>query len=320
MRGDDLAAFPIDGNTPDDVRLLHHILSRQPATGQTINTCNCGTAMRFLTAYFAQKKGCEVVLDGSERMRQRPINQLVEALQSIGAEIEYQCNKDLPPVRIKGRTLAHKAVTLNQPQSTQFVSALMLIGTEVQTDCRSPYIDMTQAIIGSRKSDADIIERDWSAAAFWYEYIALKGGCLHLDGLRHDSLQGDKIIVQIFRHFGVETAFDSTGATVCKSFAADHAPCVVNFQTCPDLYPAVFATCHRLNIPGHFSGLQSLTLKESNRLQAMQQMTTATADAMSYGDHRIAMALTVAGYNVDDTLCISKSYPQFLKQWKMLQS
>ena len=361
---------------PDDVLLLHRALTtlRTFKTSKTLSTPhidvgNCGTAMRFLTAYCAQLAGQTTILDGVERMRHRPIGQLVDALREIGADIEYLGEEGFPPLRIMGKALdKSKPITLNQPQSTQFVSALLLIGANVQTDSTSPYITLTREMIknkeqGTKNKDKLLttdqtqvtnlgslllapyseIERDWSSAAFWYEYVALYGGEITLPGLSRDSLQGDKVVADIFTHLGVHTTYTADGITLSpirgprrcshrgEHFAyseASYSPLsgrpiaaqaasrskilVQDFGNCPDLYPAVALTCERLGIELHATGVDSLPLKESDRLRAVREHRT---DA----DHRMAMALLVAGYEVDDTACISKSYPQFLEQFRQLR-
>ena len=317
-----MACLTLDASAPGDVRLLHGILTRP--LPPVVHCANCGTAMRFLTAYFAQRAGIELTLDGSERMRRRPVGQLVDALRQLGADIEYRGEEGFPPLHIRGRQLQHKKVSVLRPQSTQFVSALLLIGADVVTDCRSPYIDMTRTLCNHPLADEPAaIERDWSAAAFWYEWVALHGGTLFLEGLCQDSLQGDRIVADLFSRFGVRTTYRSDGVLLeampkpCPSLAQE-----IDFSACPDLYPAVFATCVRLGIRLPFTGLERLPLKESDRLAAMRQLVDEPQKEIyrTFGDHRIAMAMLCAGYGVDDTDCISKSYPQFMEQWRTLPS
>ena len=330
----------VSADMPDDVQLLHKALttllhSTQPYS--TLNLGNCGTAMRFLTAYCAQKEGQTTILDGVERMHHRPIGQLVEALREIGAQIEYLGEDGYPPLRIIGCALdKHRIVRINNPLSTQFISALLLIGANVQTDSTSPYIDITRAIIeqftrriSSRSQGVDCerkvvennvvgvvglnnLESDWSSAAFWYEYVALHGGEIKLPGLFRDSLQGDKVVADIFAQLGVQTHYTTEGVVISSS-PLHHTPHTIHqdFASCPDLYPAVALTCERLGITLDATGTESLPLKESDRLRAVREHLTDH-------DHRMAMALLVAGYPVDDTDCIAKSYPQFLEQWQKI--
>jgi 3-phosphoshikimate 1-carboxyvinyltransferase len=331
IHGDGL--MTVSATLPEDVQILHRALTtiKTFRTSKTLSTpCvdvgNCGTAARFLTAYLAQCEGYVTILDGVERMRHRPIGQLVDALRCIGADIEYLGQEGYLPLRIKGCALdKQKIVTLNHPQSTQFVSALLLIGANVQTDSTSPYITLTRAMIKQWGKAAeytsslvggvggDLIERDWSSAAFWYEYVALYGGEITLPGLSLDSLQGDKVVADIFAQLGVTTQYTEEGIQICRSQAIINSKILIqNFSACPDLYPAVALTCERLGIALHATGVESLPLKESDRLRAVREHRTDN-------DHRMAMALLIAGYEVDDTACISKSYPHFLDEYRKLQ-
>ena len=320
IHGDGLMTVSCD--MPDDVQLLHRALTTLHNPTQsytTLHLSNCGTAMRFLTAYCAQLEGQTTILDGVERMHHRPIGQLVDALREIGADIEYLGEEGFPPLRINGKTLdKSKPITLNRPQSTQFVSALLLIGANVQTDSTSPYITLTRELIQHyttlhHSTQRYTIEKDWSSAAFWYEYVALHGGEITLPGLSSDSLQGDKVVADIFAHLGVTTQYTEEGIQIRHSQAIHNSKFLIqSFSACPDLYPAVALTCERLGIELYATGVESLPLKESDRLRAVAEHRT---DA----DHRMAMALLIAGYEVDDTACINKSYPQFLEHFHQLQ-
>ena len=324
IHGDEL--MPVSDSMPDDVQILHNALTtlRTFKTSKTLSTPhidvgNCGTAMRFLTAYCAQLEGQTVILNGVERMHHRPIGQLVDALREIGADIEYLGEEGFPPLRIKGCTLdKHRMVTINNPLSTQYISALLLIGANVITNSTSPYIDITQEVIKqyhlSPFSFHLSVEKDWSSAAFWYEYVALHGGEITLPGLSRDSLQGDKVVADIFAHLGVTTQYMEEGIVIYPSpLQSTTYTLHQDFSACPDLYPAVALTCERLGVELHATGVESLPLKESDRLRAVREHRT---DA----DHRMAMALLIAGYEVDDSACISKSYPQFIEQWKSVNT
>lgn len=315
IHGDGL--MPVSSAMPDDVRLLHGALEALQARKQgevlTLDLQNCGTAMRFLTAYCTQLSDCEVLLAGIERMQQRPIGQLVDALRGLGAEVEYAGKEGFPPLRIHGKVLdvAGKVVEMRQPKSSQFVSALMMIGAEVRTDSTSPYIEMTRRLIeeyAARAKDFEI-ERDWSAAAFWYEYVALYGGEITLRGLSMDSLQGDRAAVNVFEPLGVLSTLHPPYIHLTKRTDDFILPRAidVDFTDIPDLYPAVALTCERLGVVLHASGTACLRWKESDRLDAVAHHRTCA-------DHRMAMALLAAGYEVDDTACVSKSYPQFISQ------
>ena len=324
IHGDEL--MPVSDSMPDDVQILHNALTtlRTFKTSKTLSTPhidvgNCGTAMRFLTAYCAQLEGQTVILNGVERMHHRPIGQLVDALREIGADIEYLGEEGFPPLRIKGCTLdKHRMVTINNPLSTQYISALLLIGANVITNSTSPDIDITQEVIKqyhlSPFSFHLSVEKDWSSAAFWYEYVALHGGEITLPGLSRDSLQGDKVVADIFAQLGIHTTYTDEGVVISSSpLQSTTYTLHQDFSACPDLYPAVALTCERLGVELHATGVESLPLKESDRLRAVREHRTNA-------DHRMAMALLIAGYEVDDTACISKSYPQFIEQWKSVNT
>ena len=317
--GDEL--MPVSDSMPDDVRIMSEAIRRLGERREArIDIGNCGTAMRFLTAYCAQLEGQITILDGVERMHHRPIGQLVDALREIGADIEYIGTEGFPPLCIKGCALdKQRIVTIHNPQSTQFVSALLLIGANIQTDSTSPYITLTRSLIQHyttlhHSTPHYTIEKDWSSAAFWYEYVALHGGEIELPGLYKESLQGDKVVADIFAYLGIHTEYNDEGIVVYSSPL--HSTLYTlhqDFASCPDLYPAVALTCERLGVTLHATGVESLPLKESDRLRAVAEHRT---DA----DHRMAMALLIAGYEVEDTACISKSYPQFIEQFRQLQS
>ncbi len=319
IHGDEL--MPVSDSMPDDVRIMSEAIRRLGERREArIDIGNCGTAMRFLTAYCAQLEGQITILDGVERMHHRPIGQLVDALREIGADIEYIGTRGFPPLCIKGCALdKQRIVTIHNPQSTQFVSALLLIGANVQTDSTSPYITLTRSLIQHyttlyHSTPRYTIEKDWSSAAFWYEYVALHGGEIELPGLYKDSLQGDKVVADIFAYLGVHTEYNDEGIVIYSSPL--HSTLYTlhqDFAPCPDLYPAVALTCERLSVTLHATGVESLPLKESDRLRAVAEHRT---DA----DHRMAMALLIANYEVEDTVCISKSYPQFIEQFRQLQS
>ena len=314
IHGDEL--MPVSADLPEDVRIMSEAIRRLGERREArIDIGNCGTAMRFLTAYCAQLEGQTTILDGVKRMHHRPIGQLVDALREIGAQIDYLGEEGFPPLCIKGCVLdKHRIVTIHNPQSTQFVSALLLIGANVQTNSTSPYITLTRELIQHyttlhHSTPHYPIEKDWSSAAFWYEYVALHGGEIELPGLYKDSLQGDKVVADIFAHLGVHTEYNAEGIVIYSS-PLHSTPYTLHqdFASCPDLYPAVALTCERLGVTLHATGVESLPLKESDRLRAVAEHRT---DA----DHRMAMALLIADYEVEDTACISKSYPQFIEQW-----
>ena len=328
MHGDPLTGVS-DASIPKDVRLLHDAL--EAIDDARRNNCppmlrlelgNCGTAMRFLTAYCAQVP-MTFVLDGEQRMRERPIGQEVNALRQIGADIAYLEKEGFPPLRINGRELEKRVVRMGGDpeaflQSTQFVSALLLTGIEVDTEEQSPYIAMTRKIVREYEASNGNVdtERDWSSAAFWFEYVALHGGEIFLEGLQPSSMQGDQCAADIFAQLGVQTTYvcdPQRGVLLTKdpSFVLPET-LAVDFSGCPDLYLAVAITCEQLGIRLAAQGTERLPLKESNRLQSVREHET-------HHDHRVAMALLAADLPCDDTACIAKSYPLFVNQLSELQ-
>lgn len=336
---------------PDDVRLLHDILFRTDTERASLIDCaNCGTAFRFLTAYYACQEGVSVTLTGCQRMLERPIGQEVEALRSIGADITYLGQEGFPPLAIRGCRLRGGHITISDPVSTQFVSALLLIADQTESPLHvhclrngqpytSPYITMTEAVVRNMPP----LELDWSSAAFWYERVALgfENEVLLL-GLTDSALQGDRAVVDFFLPLGVTTTFTPQGVLLSKSqvsgcklqqetcnqkFTTCHLPLATcNLQSVPDLAPALAVTCHLLGIEADFTGIESLRFKECDRLAALSEIkqlpltpcnlqpATCNLPLTTHHDHRLAMAYLAAGYQVDDTACISKSYPAFLSQ------
>ena len=331
-----------------------------------------GTAMRFLTAYFAQKKGSNVLLSGSQRMKERPIATLVDALRELGADISYTEKEGFPPLKIIGKELKGGRIKLSASVSSQYISALMMIapvmtnGLEIQLEgeiISQPYIEMTQKImerfgakVSFEKQELKIIkadykptsfsiEADWSAASYWYSILlAKKEGEVFLRGLKKDSLQGDRAVCDIFAKLGVETQFVEQGA---KLF---YSPKTIrnleyNFVNQPDLAQTVVVVCCLENIHFSFSGLQSLKIKESNRILALQNemkkvgyvleepkegmlcWNGKTCEAKqvpfikTYSDHRMAMAFAPVAIKfpfieVENPEVVTKSYPTF---WTDLQ-
>ncbi|MCK9218986.1 MAG: 3-phosphoshikimate 1-carboxyvinyltransferase [Bacteroidales bacterium] len=261
-----------------------------------LDTNTAGTVMRFLTAYLSLQPG-HWVLTGSDRMKQRPIYILVEALQSLGASIDYLAKLGYPPILIKGTPFCGSEVAIDPGVSSQFGTALLLIapylphGLVLQYKgpvISSPYIQMTIRLMkyfgarikagktrihvqqGNYKPRTFLVEADWSAAAFWYEAAVFAEEVdLDLQGLYIDSLQGDSILPEIYQNFGIRTDFTSTGVHLSKThkkmdgFSYD-------FTDYPDIAPSVIATCAGLGIRGRFEGLKTLRIKESDRLLALK--------------------------------------------------
>jgi 3-phosphoshikimate 1-carboxyvinyltransferase len=285
----------------DDTLLLKDLLmkirsKRSDHSFIELDSANAGTVMRFLTAYLALIPG-KWILTGSERMKQRPIGVLVEAMRSLGAEIEYLGKLGYPPLMVKGKTLKGGEIKVDAGISSQFISALLLIapilpgGLSIWLQGQAvsfPYINMTLRLLNyfgietkkeknkiiipeaSIKGIDFIVEADWSAASFWYEAAALADEVdLILEGLRKDSLQGDAILVDIFQNFGIMSEFLKSGVRLTKvkkrldGFYFD-------FSDYPDIAPAVITTCAALGLRGRFEGLKNLRLKETNRVKALE--------------------------------------------------
>ena len=320
MHGDPL--LEVSCAMPDDVQVMHTALT---GTDSHVFVDNCGTAARFLTAFFATQEGREVVIDGSDRMRQRPIAPLVEALRGQGADISYLAQEGFLPLRIVGKPLRYPTspIEIDTAISTQFASALLLVGMPVQESQSSPYIALTRALVAKYQLSTINypLESDWSSAAFWYEYVALHGGELMLKGLQPNSLQPDAVVASLFRPLGVETTFTEEGCMLCKDIRyplslVNQQLSTIDFSSSPDLYPAYAVACRRLGLTCQATGLDRLPYKESNRLLSVRQLlqTTDGQVVTTYHDHRIAMAAMAADMPVDDEACVSKSYPHFVEQ------
>ncbi len=335
-----------------------------------INIGDAGTAMRFLTAYYATREGRVTLLDGSERMRQRPIAPLVGALRQCGADIEYAGEEGFPPLRITGRHLTGGDMSIDATVSSQFISALLMIaplmagGLRLQLDgepASLPYIDLTIDMMRRAGAEAerynDLItvapgaydpavtlpaEGDWSAASYWYEIEAITGGFLTLKGLNADSRQPDRRTISLFGALGAVTApGEEDPADLDLTGSPDVSPrLTADLSATPDLTPAVAVTCAMIGVPFRLTGLQSLRIKECDRIAAIAAELlkigvvtetigdhTLTWDGRrrpiaelpvfdTYGDHRMAMALApvsiyLPGIVVRDAGVASKSYPEF---------
>lgn len=277
----------------DDTQVLMQALERNDII---TDVGPAGTAMRFLTAYYASIPG-EKVLTGSDRMKQRPIKMLVDALISLGASIRYLEKEGYPPLHIEGRRLKGGTIRINGHVSSQFITALMLIGPtlpeplviHIEGDPLSrPYIIMTQYLMQRCGAQVDIdahtiavkpgryrsaefeIERDWSASAFWMSFGALSNKCnLLLKGLKPQSIQGDIEAIDLFTHMGIHSAFEPEGLRIMKVPIDINRIHTWNFRNHPDLVqPAVFALAG-LGMSFDLYGLDNLRLKETDRIAAM---------------------------------------------------
>ena len=355
----------------DDSDVMSKALSSKE---DTIDVHHAGTTMRFLTAYFAMQEGREVVLTGSSRMKERPVKILVEALQQLGAEISYEENGGFPPIKITGKKLTQNKVSLPANVSSQYISALLLIAPKLENGLELtlvgeitsiPYIKMTLALlneIGVETSfennivkvkpklsiiDCQLsIESDWSSASYFYSIVALSaiGTQITLSNYKQNSLQGDSVLAEVYKDFGVETTFnDNNSITISKSNHFQKA--MVNYQlnNSPDIAQTIAVTCFGLRIGCQLTGLHTLKIKETDRLEALQVEITKlgakisiTNDSLTleesseikenieiktYQDHRMAMAFAPLALKVsiiiEDAEVVSKSYPTF---WDDLKS
>lgn len=269
------------------------------ATGE-VDIHHAGTAMRFLTAYFASQPGKEVVLTGSERMQERPIKVLVEALRTLGADIQYVKNEGYPPLKIGGKKLEQSKVSLPANISSQYISALLLIapslpnGLELELVGKItsvPYIKMTLGLLEQigikttfegntivvlpKTSVEDItlvVESDWSSASYFYSIVALcdVGTTIELSSYKQNSLQGDSVLSKIYADFGVKTNFHGNQITLSK--ISNEHPETVNYDlaNAPDIAQTIAVTCLGLGMGCHLTGLHTLPIKETDRLAALQ--------------------------------------------------
>ncbi len=331
-----------------------------------------GTAMRFLTTYYALQDG-EVILTGSARMKERPIGILVDALRELGADIEYSEKEGYPPLKIRGPFKQKTGkVSIKGNISSQYISSLLLAapllenGLEliIEGDLTSkPYVEMTLAMLSQAGIkhfwDENIIriasqpyaksvisvEPDWSAASYWYAIAALAEEAeLFLPGLNGYSLQGDSKITEIMANFGITSQFKDGGVYIKKEPKKLERK-IFDFKECPDLAQTVIVVCAALGHDASFTGLETLKIKETDRVNALQaelskigvklieknqtykldcseRNLNKAVSINTYDDHRMAMAfaplaLVLNEMEIEDHLVVEKSYPHF---WKDLES
>lgn len=354
----------------DDTVTLNNVLKsiQESHANLTVDIGPAGTAMRFLTAYLSFVPG-NFLLTGSERMKQRPIGILVDALKSIGAAIDYPEKDGYPPLSIiGGLKQTQDQLAIRGDVSSQYLSALLLIAPflplgltlNITSDLTSkPYVTMTLQMLAEAgiqhtwkgqsisiphqtvKETILNVEPDWSAASYWYAVIALSpiGSSLFLPGLRTSSLQGDSSIVNIMTNFGVVSTFENNGVKVEKSHSPKKQQTLFNFKECPDLAQTVIACCAALGYNATFTGLETLKIKETDRIKALQnelakfnvslteenelyhlntdnRTTPDSIQIKTYEDHRMAMAFAPLAIHfnelvIEDPEVVGKSYPAF---------
>lgn len=348
----------------DDTRVMVKALTEG---GEVIDILAAGTAMRFLTAYLSSTPGTHIIT-GTERMQQRPIQILVNALRELGASIEYTRNEGFPPLRIEGAPLAGNEITLKGNVSSQYISALLMIGPILKNGLQlrltgevvsRPYINLTLQLMkdfgasARWTSDQSIsvepqpyrcvpftVESDWSAVSYWYQMAVLSSEAdIELTGLFRHSYQGDSRGAEVFVRLGIETEYTEEGIRLRKN-----GSCVKrldeDFVDIPDLAQTFVVTCALLDVPFRFTGLQSLKIKETDRIEALKAEMKKLGYVLhdeddsilywngeriepqacpvikTYEDHRMAMAFAPAAIHyptiqIDEPQVVSKSYPGY---------
>lgn len=348
----------------DDTRVMVKALTEG---GEVIDILAAGTAMRFLTAYLSSTPGTHIIT-GTERMQQRPIQILVNALRELGASIEYTRNEGFPPLRIEGAPLTGNEITLKGNVSSQYISALLMIGPILKNGLQlrltgevvsRPYINLTLQLMkdfgasARWTSDQSIsvepqpyrcvpftVESDWSAASYWYQMAVLSSEAdIELTGLFRHSYQGDSRGAEVFVRLGIETEYTEEGIRLRKN-----GSCVKrldeDFVDIPDLAQTFVVTCALLDVPFRFTGLQSLKIKETDRIEALKAEMKKLGYVLhdeddsilywngeriepqacpvikTYEDHRMAMAFAPAAIHyptiqIDEPQVVSKSYPGY---------
>ncbi len=280
----------------DDTTVLRKALEKGNGL---IDIHHAGTAMRFLTAYFAAKEGCEVEITGSKRMKERPIRLLVDALQRMGADIQYKDQVGYPPLIIKGKKLHVDSVRLQANVSSQYISALMLIGASLPSGLEiilegqitsTPYILMTLELLqqvgikGTFEKDRIFIEptpevdtvtipveSDWSSASYFYSIAGISESAdIRLSNYRKSSKQGDSCLAEIYKHFGVHTIFEENSITLKKERTKRSLRINEDLRNSPDIAQTIAVTCLALGMECKLEGLHTLKIKETDRLQALK--------------------------------------------------
>lgn len=347
----------------------HHLQGALTSDDTVADIGHAGTAMRFLTAFFATKEGVTKILQGSDRMHNRPIQTLVDALRNLGADIEYVEKEGYPPLKISGKKLTKDKVSINGNVSSQYISALMLIapslekGLEIELVGKItsvPYINMTLQLLHQLEVEAKfegqlikikpkstvkkqtvVVESDWSSASYFYSIIALSevGSSVKLSAYKKDSLQGDSCLSEIYKHFGVTTVFEENSILLTKEKKHNSEVLEQDLKNAPDIAQTIAVTCFGLGIACDLSGLHTLKIKETDRLEALrEELTKLGADISvtneslhlkssseikeniqiaTYNDHRMAMAFAPLALKVPieilEAEVVTKSYRNFWK-------
>ncbi len=354
----------------DDTRVMIDAFS---SADMVKDVGHAGTSMRFLCAFYSCREG-EVQMTGSARMKERPIGPLVDALRLLGAEINYIEKDGFPPLKIKGKYLEGGEITIDGGISSQFISALLMIAPIMKKGLilhltgsivSSSYIEMTLKLMaeygagyswegntisvssGNYEAGGYRVESDWSAASYWYSMaFADRNARIQLSRLKQNSLQGDSALVAIFKELGLESEFDGEELRLEKKAGEEPGYFSYDFTSCPDIVQSMAVALCISNIPFHFSGTQTLRIKETDRILALRtelkklgyiletdeagsflswnkKRCTPESDPLigTYHDHRMAMAfapvaLVRESILIDDPMVVSKSYPKF---WEDLE-
>ena len=282
----------------DDTKILQEALKIDKGT---VDIHHAGTAMRFLTAYFSAKEGTEITLTGSQRMQERPIKILVDALKSLGADIEYLKNEGFPPLKIKGKSLQKQEVKINANISSQYISALMLVAPMFPEVLKIylegkitsvPYIEMTLSLLKTIRINGEfkgniiiipsvksienselVVESDWSSVSYFYSLVALSENMeITIGSFSEDSLQGDSALVQIYDALGVKTVFDASNRTISlsKNNSEMLDSLMLDLSNTPDLAQTIAVSCFGMGLGCNLTGLQTLKIKETDRLLALK--------------------------------------------------
>lgn len=355
-------------NSDDTQAMIRGLLSED----STVDIGHAGTTMRFLTSYFATTPGVEKVLTGSKRMQERPIKLLVEALRSLGASIQYDKEEGYPPLRILGKKITSSEVTLAANISSQYITSLMLIAPKLASGLTIqlvgeitsiPYINMSCSLLQRAGINAVFegqtiqvspqvyiapktlaVESDWSSASYHFSLVALgKNAAISIKNYTSDSLQGDRVLVDIYKQLGVKATFEENTLHLEKS--NDVKPHIeLDLIKAPDIAQTIAVSCFGLGISCDLTGLHTLKIKETDRLLALKNelgklgasirvtdkslhLEARKVDIVenvaidTYHDHRMAMAFAPLGLcvpiEINDADVVSKSYPTF---WEDLQT
>lgn len=365
----------------DDTVRLERLLN---STDETLDVGPAGTTYRFLTGYLSRRPGYQI-LTGSQRMKERPIGILVDALRELGADIAYVEKEGYPPLKIGQSTLDKTdKLTIAADTSSQYISSLLMLaptlpnGLELTLEgeiVSVPYIRMTLSLMAyfgvqhswegqtirvapqAYQAREFTVEADWSAASYYYGLAALAPEAdLQIDGLFEDSVQGDSVVQELYARFGVSTTFNETGLRIEKAAGATAPPLFEqDFVECPDIAQTLMATCAGLGVQALYSGLQTLFIKETDRVNAMKaelgklgialykipaklsgagpgvqyfgqegkaDYTAGTPTFATYHDHRMAMAMAPLALQhairIESPMVVEKSYPDFYEDFKRL--